>query len=603
MRLYSIKLIYFLLNSFAQAFTPAQEISLQKIYHFEKSDANFKTDFLETDFIFSPGRPISLTVELEWAVKAFEDPMWKHPRLQLPAACVFPARKKVIEKIINRQLPSPACPDLEFWRQKLETTHVSVLFAGAYAQNPASVFGHSLIRLSNRSNPKRSSPLLSYVVGFLANTGDDGSLARIRKGLLGDYPGHYLLDPFYIKLGIYNNAESRDLWESDLDLNPEEIDLLIDHLWEISHFSKSYYFIGRNCSYQLLKALEAIRPQLSLLSRKKIETLPHDSIRWMQESGLAKQETRYYPSLRKKINEKIDSLSNVNKKLLVDATQNPIILDKISDTKTLEVINDFWLLRNYQEKMKLTSKEHQLMEKSLIKRSQLGENSSESDVFLFRESGPSPAYQGHKTHSILIGVNSQEMYEFSFFYGAHGFEQNGEGFDDFSSIQYLGVQTYQPSYGTKKSETSFVITRIRSFENYSLLDNKKSWLINAQIQDTSPLLKSRSSRIVTDAGWGLSNDFKQLRPYLLAVFNSEISLIGHDKSLLRPGALAGFKWSTSKQRLIFETLAVEHQEKIQTFESLTWGWNLNLDQSLYLKFTNRNYRHEPRFSLSFESCF
>jgi hypothetical protein len=42
------------------------------------------------------------------------------------------------------------------------------------------------------------------------------------KVLTGQYPGEYSIMPYYRKVKEYGDFESRDLWEYELNLTPEE---------------------------------------------------------------------------------------------------------------------------------------------------------------------------------------------------------------------------------------------------------------------------------------------------------------------------------------------------------------------------------------------
>ena len=39
--------------------------------------------------------------------------------------------------------------------------------------------------------------------------------------------------PYYRKVKEYGDFESRDLWEYELDLNPEESRFMVEHIWEM----------------------------------------------------------------------------------------------------------------------------------------------------------------------------------------------------------------------------------------------------------------------------------------------------------------------------------------------------------------------------------
>ena len=77
------------------------------------------------------------------------------------------------------------------------------------------------------------------------------------QGLIGGYPGTFSVLPYYIKVREYSNLENRDLWEYELNLSPEEIEIFVDHLWELGSTYFAYYYLSENCSYHVLGLLEA----------------------------------------------------------------------------------------------------------------------------------------------------------------------------------------------------------------------------------------------------------------------------------------------------------------------------------------------------------
>jgi hypothetical protein len=79
------------------------------------------------------------------------------------------------------------------------------------------------------------------------------------KVFLGFF-GRFLVEPYFQLVRKYNDLESRDIWEYQLDLTPLEIHGLLLHVWELQNASSDYYFFGENCSFHLLTLLEAVRP-------------------------------------------------------------------------------------------------------------------------------------------------------------------------------------------------------------------------------------------------------------------------------------------------------------------------------------------------------
>ncbi len=77
----------------------------------------------------------------------------------------------------------------------------------------------------------------------------------------------------------YNNYESRDIWEYELNLTDAQVVLLAAHLFELGSAIIPYYYIGGNCSYYILAALQAVAPELHLLDHVGIPVVPADTIK------------------------------------------------------------------------------------------------------------------------------------------------------------------------------------------------------------------------------------------------------------------------------------------------------------------------------------
>jgi hypothetical protein len=102
--------------------------------------------------------------------------------------------------------------------------------------------------------------------------------------------------PYYRKVKEYGDLESRDLWEYELSLSPEETRFLVQHIWEMKHVSFPYYFVSDNCAYRLLGLIDLVRPQLDLKQKFKVAAIPVETIKTIEQQGLVK-ETIYRPAL------------------------------------------------------------------------------------------------------------------------------------------------------------------------------------------------------------------------------------------------------------------------------------------------------------------
>ncbi|MFP4129246.1 MAG: DUF4105 domain-containing protein [Halorhodospira sp.] len=228
------------------------------------------------------------------------------------AACQFPARRAFLVerlglRLHEQPLPEPTCSAYRAWRERIDVERVVLVYADAYMGNPASMFGHTLLRLDSRDDLQR--PLTAYAVNHAAQAGDDSGIRFAVRGVIGGYPGLYTLMPYYYKVNQYTRMEQRDLWAYELSLDEAAIDRLLAHLWELDGAAMPYYFFLHNCSYRLLTLLEVADPSLTLRDAFGLWAIPSDTLRAITaEPGLVR-EVRYRPSQRRILDRMLGDLA------------------------------------------------------------------------------------------------------------------------------------------------------------------------------------------------------------------------------------------------------------------------------------------------------
>lgn len=262
-------------------------------------------------FFTSPDGKKDLKAELHSTIRAFFTPMdavekidtksenYRHPQ------CLFPARFKWLnaELGFDRTKLSPIrCSEYQDFKKTIGPEKIAMIYTSAYMGNPASLFGHTLLRIDS----KGETPLLSHAVNYGALTGNDGGLAFMLKGVFGGYPGLFSVYPYYDTVNLYNNMENRDIWEYRLNLSHEQVDDLVAHIWELGHNSADYYFFSENCSYMLLETLNVIYPDVDMTApfyRPLFSdyTIPVDTVRTVLSQKDALSEAIYRPSRQTKI--------------------------------------------------------------------------------------------------------------------------------------------------------------------------------------------------------------------------------------------------------------------------------------------------------------
>ncbi len=274
-----LSLIFFSLSlSATELETLSKHPTWLRLLHFEDSTSRVDS---EQFFIHPEGATNSL-LELEATISALKanKPLGDDP---WPAACAFPARYQffIDHGLI---LPQATCTEYENWRKQLDIKSVSIVFSSYYPGNPASIFGHTFLKLNFDKN--HASKLTDYAVSFSARATDPMGVIYAVKGLLGGYQGFYEISPYYMKLNEYVHTESRDIWEYPIVLSPLQINRLLAHLWELSkRASYSYWFTKENCSFQLLALLDAAFGDTSLAQDSEFIVLPGKTVKQIEALG------------------------------------------------------------------------------------------------------------------------------------------------------------------------------------------------------------------------------------------------------------------------------------------------------------------------------
>jgi len=218
--------------------------------------------------------------ELRATLAAFFDPAPRAPRAE-SAQCQFGARFAWLDAQLGfdrQRLPRQSCAERDSWMSRLAPEQVWVVFPSAYVNSPASMFGHTLLRLDG-PEVTAATPLLAYAANYVAETQESNGLLFAVKGLTGGYVGQYSLLPYYDKVKEYARLESRDLWEYPLTLDAAARERLLLHLWELRGAAFTYYFFTKNCSYQLLTLLRVADPGIDWHGQFSGWAIPTDTLR------------------------------------------------------------------------------------------------------------------------------------------------------------------------------------------------------------------------------------------------------------------------------------------------------------------------------------
>ncbi len=327
-------------------------------------------------------------------------------RSQQPAQCAFVARYHWLKKILhfdeNKLVPQP-CQRFEKWLRELDPDSISFIFPSAYMDNPASIFGHSFLRIDQKSQTAETS-ILAYTINYAADVPPDAGIEFAYKGIFGGYKGFFTTIPYYMKVKEYRDIENRDIWEYRLNFSPEQNHRLLMHTWELGNAYFDYFFFKENCAYHILSLLEIADPNLHLLDQFPIATIPANTIRLIvRQKGLVK-EVSYRPARSSQLKRKRDALEASEASLLSEILTDPDLttqdeflqLPKESQIFLLDFASD--VLR-YKAAKNPDQAEEYKNRSILVARSQI---QVPSTPFRVQPFSLSPGY-GHETFRVGVG--------------------------------------------------------------------------------------------------------------------------------------------------------------------------------------------------------
>ncbi len=462
-------------------------------------------------FFFHPQGKVDPHGELEATLRAFfslakadeQDEQWQHPQ------CRFPARYHWLRTQLGfdpQQLPERSCPRFMAWRSALAPDSVSVIFASYFLSNPASMFGHTFLRL-NHQEQQGSQKLLDYGVNYAAITTTQNGFLFALLGMTGGFKGQFANFPYYMKVQEYSNLDSRDLWEYDLDFSQAQIDRMIRHLWELGNTYFHYYFFQENCSYHILSLLEVANPELHLTDRFIFHVIPADTIRLItRQPGLIRNVV-YRPSLLSQFAQKRRAMQRNEVKLLQTSLDSRSLqnietsqLAAERQALVLDAAIDVMRYRKLAQRNTLSPADTAFRREILLQRSRLGVVSpTELDT-----QPPSRPDLGHGTSRLRLAAGLDEDTTFlelslpSF----HDLLDPEEGFPPHSHIQLLTLTLRYYVEDQALDVERFDAVRITALSPLDAFVKKLSWRVDVGYHTLRDVDCGRCHWFKAEAGTG-----------------------------------------------------------------------------------------------------
>ncbi len=334
-------LVYFLLLMpfVARADEGAFAPQWLKLLHYQKSGSGYVSVVEKGNFFLSEKGLTSPEEEYAASITVFnqKDDLKK---------CTYPARFIYLQRIGKVTGSLDECEEYQKFLSDVQPKAVTMLFTDAYMNNPSSMFGHTLFRIDTK---RKGTQLLAHGANFGADTGDETGAMYALKGLWGGYYGNFGVHPYYDVINLYNNIENRDIWEYQLNLSDDELEMFVAHLWEMQDAKIRYYFASKNCSYVLLLMLEAIRPELDIASQFKYYTVPLTTIKVVNRIPGFVKNVNYRPSRQSKLKYRAKQMNSQQKKVFKNIIKKDIVdLSSLDDEEKADVLETAYQYVQYQ---------------------------------------------------------------------------------------------------------------------------------------------------------------------------------------------------------------------------------------------------------------
>lgn len=226
-----------------------------KLLKYKPSGDGFYSEVTTDEFFLSRFGRENPKAELEANIALLSIP--DHPK-----KCKFVERYHWLRTQLN--LPKEKynlanCSEFQEWARLDKIQSASLVYASGYLGNPASFFGHILLKLNYPTNLVGANSLLDTSINFgAAIPAEDNAFVYVFKGFFGGYFAGFKEDSFFRHHHSYAEQESRALWDYQLDLTQEQLHSLVRHSWELKQQKFDYYYLNDNCASRMAELIDVV---------------------------------------------------------------------------------------------------------------------------------------------------------------------------------------------------------------------------------------------------------------------------------------------------------------------------------------------------------
>lgn len=411
-------------------------------------------------------------------------------RSKQPAQCAFVARYAWLKERLNidpSQLSPMRCERFERWIEEFHARSITLVFPSAFMNNPASMFGHTLLRVDQEGQTPQTR-ILAYTINYAADVPPEEGLAYPVRGIFGGYRGYFSTIPYYLKVQEYRDIENRDIWEYRLNFDERQIRRLLMHAWELGNASFDYFFFKENCSYHLLSLLEYADPSLHLTDQFLFWTVPADTVRLLAAQPGLVSDIAFRPSrvtlIRRKRELLSESEQGLVKRLVRDASASQLeevrALPLPRQAFVLDVASDYVRYTGERdEDLAVVSRERN--RQILTARSLLRIPSEDLTILPFAKQPE----LGHKTSRVTVGGgwrNDDTFEELSVRAGYHDLLDPESGYTPNAQIELGSISLRRYNRADQARIERATLVNVLSLSPIDNLFYAPSWKLNLGMQ-------------------------------------------------------------------------------------------------------------------------
>lgn len=602
----------------------AEEREWHLLLHYRKTlTGGYQSEADDPGFFLAPTGKTDPQAELEATLaRFFSDALVGRSRQ--PAQCAFIARYHWLKARLafeDRRLPPLRCERFEAWLAELAPASVTLIFPAAFMNNPASMFGHTFLRIDQRGQTEQTR-ILAYTINYAADVPPDAGIAYAFKGIFGGYKGYFSTIPYYLKVQEYRDIENRDIWEYRLNFTDEQLARMMRHAWELGNASFDYFFFKENCAYHILSLLEVADPGLHLTDRFIFWTIPADTVRLITRQPGLVGEIAFRPARSTQIKRKREVQTREEQRWMDRIIRDPAAAktDEFRQLATerrafvLDTASDFLRYRSAgQEGAQEVAIDERVAAYKERNRQVLLERSAlrvRSDLFPIKPFSAAPE-QGHETARAGAGIgwrNDDLFEEVTLRAGYHDLLDPEPGYTPDAQIEVLGVSLRHYERQGQTRLERFTLANVLSLSPMDALFQAPSWKIHAGMQTLRHKHGGQDCRLCSNGfvngGIGAAMEARLLRRevyFAFAEVEANVSGAFEEDHRAGGGGTAGFladltdRWRIMASATYLRFPLGELSDDLRFFAGQRY--QLGKDLAIRVEFNHRSHDNDVVFAL------